>query len=516
VEERRIARLSGLSLYISESGDHLESDRPETRLTILDTLFAEARNGAANLTELIRGRGLRLGVTGLSRSGKTVFITALTRQLALLGKTGKNALPAFRVAEEGRVLSGRLEPQPDDNVPRFAYEDHLAALTGPDRHWPESTRQISQLRLRLDFQRREGFLGGGASMTIDIIDYPGEWLLDLPLLQKTYAEWSRETFDASAGAARASLASDWRGFSATLNPDGPENEQIARRAAEKFTAYLRASRADSYALSTLPPGRFLMPGDLEGSPALTFAPLPVAEGYVGPPGSLGAMMERRYEAYKTFVVKPFFENHFARLDRQIVLVDALAALNSGAEAVRDLQRGLNDVLAAFRIGNNSWFNTLFRPRIDKILIAATKADHLHHLSHDRLELILRQLAARSIARAEDYGAQVDVIALAAVRATREAAIKYGRDTLDAIVGTPLAGESLDGHRFDGTTEAAVFPGQLPADPRLAFRGETLAMPEHMADVRFLRFRPPQTPPGAPPGQIRLDRACQFLFGDWMS
>ena len=60
------------------------------------------------------------------------------------------------------MLSGRLEPQPDDNVPRFAYEDHLAALTGPDRHWPESTRQISQLRLRLDFQRREGFLGGDA------------------------------------------------------------------------------------------------------------------------------------------------------------------------------------------------------------------------------------------------------------------------------------------------------------------------------------------------------------------
>ena len=58
-------------------------------MTILGTLFTEARNGAANLTELIRGRGLRLGVTGLSRAGKTVFITALTRQLALLGRTGK-------------------------------------------------------------------------------------------------------------------------------------------------------------------------------------------------------------------------------------------------------------------------------------------------------------------------------------------------------------------------------------------------------------------------------------------
>ncbi len=45
------------------------------------------------------------------------------------------------------------------------------------------------------------------------------------------------------------------------------------------------------------------------------------------------MMERRYEAYKTHVVKPFFREHFARIDRQIVLVDALTAINRGPEAV---------------------------------------------------------------------------------------------------------------------------------------------------------------------------------------
>ena len=51
------------------------------------------------------------------------------------------------------------------------------------------------------------------------------------------------------------------------------------------------------------------------------------------------MMERRYEAYKTHVVKPFFRDHFARLDRQIVLVDMLAALNAGPAALRDLESG---------------------------------------------------------------------------------------------------------------------------------------------------------------------------------
>ena len=64
-------------------------------MTILDTLFTEARNGATNLTELIRGRGLRLGVTGLSRAGKTVFITALARQLARSAGPAKTPCPPF-------------------------------------------------------------------------------------------------------------------------------------------------------------------------------------------------------------------------------------------------------------------------------------------------------------------------------------------------------------------------------------------------------------------------------------
>ena len=91
------------------------------------------------------------------------------------------------------------------------------------------------------------------------------------------------------------------------------------------------------------------------------------------------MMERRYEAYKTHVVRPFFREHFARLDRQIVLVDVLAALNAGPEAVRDLEaRADRRSSAASGPGRAAGWSSLFAPRIDRILFAATKADHLHH------------------------------------------------------------------------------------------------------------------------------------------
>jgi predicted YcjX-like family ATPase len=113
------------------------------------------------------------------------------------------------------------------------------------------------------------------------------------------------------------------------------------------------------------------------------------------------------------------------------------------------------------------------------------------------------------------------VAIAAVRATREAKVRRGRDELPCIVGVPAAGEAAGGDLFDGSTEAAMFPGDLPADPNelfsgaASFRGLTSAARDE-ADYRFLRLRPPKLEyaAGAPMlPHIRLDRALQFLLGD---
>jgi predicted YcjX-like family ATPase len=454
---------------------------------------------------------VRLGVTGLSGAGKTVFITALVHNLLHGGR-----LPVFEALSSGRIARARLEPQPDDAVPRFDYETHVRALT-VERRWPESTSRVSELRLVIEYQSAYGTTRE-RTLTLDIVDYPGEWLLDLPLLGMSYAQWSAEALNLSRSGPRVELAREWHAHLATLDPTGPEDEQAALSAARLFTAYLKSCRDERYAMRLLPPGRFLMPGDLAGSPALTFAPLEVSGDAPAPAGSLAAMMERRYEAYKSVLVRPFFRDHFARLDRQIVLVDALAAFNAGPDAVRDLEYALAQILGCFRTGRSNILTTLFRPRIDRILFAATKADHLHHTSHDRLERILQRLTARAIERASFTGAQIDAIALAAVRATREASVARGRDTLPAIIGTPQAGEIAGGESFDGAAEVASFPGDLPDDPAAlfndaAFRGLTAASADE-TDFRFLRFRPPLPEPnGVTLPHIRLDRALQFLIGD---
>src|SRR5438874_192216 len=394
---------------------------------------------------------VRLGVTGLSRAGKTVFISALIHGLTRGGR-----FPIFEPYATGRIARARLEPQPDDAVPRFDYENHVRTLI-EERRWPNSTVDISELRLVIDYQRQNG---ADRTLTLDIVDYPGEWLLDLPLLNKNYQQWSGESLRLSRQRPRARLAAQWHSHLATLNAQAREDEQAALAAAKLFTDYLRACRDERFAMSLLPPWRFLMPGNLAGSPALTFAPLDVAPDGSAPDGSLWAMMRRRYEAYKDVVVRPFFRDHFARLDRQIVLVDALAAFNAGPEALHDLEAALAGILDCFRIGRGTFLSHLFRPRIDRILFAATKADHLHHSSHDRLEAVLRRIVAKAADRAEYADAAIDVVALSAVRATREAPVARGRGQRAALIGTPAPGEIANGVSFDGKTEVSIFPGDL--------------------------------------------------------
>jgi predicted YcjX-like family ATPase len=308
------------------------------------------------------------------------------------------------------------------------------------------------------------------------------------------------------------MAAPWLETLKGLDPLAPLDEVVAEHASTAFKTYLSALRAGPEAVATTPPGRFLMPGDLAGSPALTFAPLDSLPETLGP-DSLAGLMERRFEAYKAKVVEPFFRNHFQRVDRQIVLVDVLAAVDAGPAALAELEEALDSVLLSFRIGRNTILSRLFAPRAERILFAATKADHLHQTSHDRLDALLRLLVSRAMRRTEAAGARVGTVALASVRATRETTVHDGDEILRAVSGTPEAGERVGDEVFDGLSEAAIFPGELPQRPESVLEG---AVPP--GSLRFPRFRPPLVKPDAlgRPGdlpQIRLDRAMQFLIGD---
>lgn len=440
---------------------------------------------------------LRLGVTGLSGAGKTVFITSLVANLLDRGR-----MPQLAAQTKGRIETVVLQPQPDLTLPRFDYENHLSALLGDAPRWPDSTRAISELRLSFRLRPQGLFAGisGPSTLHLDIVDYPGEWLLDLALLDKSYASWAEETL------ARLERRPEAAGFLAEARAADaglPVDEAQVQSLAAGFTRYLHAARKQGW--SDLTPGRFLLPGDLAGSPVLTFAPLPRPAS--PPRKSLWHEMERRFDGYKSRVVQPFFRDHFARIDRQIVLMDVLGAIHQGPQAVEDLRRTMADILRTFRPGVNGWLTGLLGgKRVERLLFAATKADHLHHHQHPRLTAIAEALLSDAKRRADFSGARTMALSLAALRATVEDTVQRDGAPLDVVRGRLLA----------TGRQAAMHAGDLPEDPaRILAPAREGAERWLEAEYGLMAFAPARMAlkPGEGPPHIRLDRAAQFLIGD---
>ncbi|WP_423750444.1 YcjX family protein, partial [Cronobacter sakazakii] len=170
-------------------------------------------------------RHLRLAVTGLSRSGKTAFITALVNQLLSVNSGAR--LPLFSPVREERLLGVRRVPQQDMGVARFTYDEGLAQLFGTPPAWPTPTRGVSEIRLALRYRSRESLLRhfkDTSTLYLDIVDYPGEWLLDLPMLAQDYLTWSRQMTGLLQGE-RAIWAQRWRSLCEGLDPLAPGDEK---------------------------------------------------------------------------------------------------------------------------------------------------------------------------------------------------------------------------------------------------------------------------------------------------
>lgn len=462
---------------------------PQTALT------TASRSAQAAQSALFETR-VRLGVTGLARAGKTVFITSLVSNLL-----ARDRLPHLNAQAQGQIESVILQPQPDDTVPRFEYERHRDLLLEADPSWPQSTKMISQLRLSFRLKPK-GMIGGlMGSMVgprivhLDIIDYPGEWLLDLALMEESFTTWSARTLAAVRhrpdGAAFAAALE-------TLSAQAGESDLI--KLSGLYKTYLHAALDAGH--SDIGPGRFLLPGELEGSPALTFVPLPPDA-----PAPLLRESARRFEAYKSKVVGPFFRDHFAKLDRQIVLLDVLGAMSKGPMALGELGGLMSRILPAFRAGKSSWLDTLLgTKRVDKLLFAMTKADHIHHTQHGDLERLGTALVSDAAAQVQFKGAQLSSLALAALRATTEETRPHqGRDL-------PM----IRGRRMSDHKSIAFYPGHLPEDPAPLLREARLGAAKWQdIAIEPQAFAPAPLNVGPHQGlpHIRLDKAIEFLIGD---
>lgn len=459
-------------------------------------------------------------MTGLSRSGKTAFITSLVNQLITEGNNSK--LSFFDPVHSGNFIAAKRVPQKNLTIPRFDYDKAIESLTGDYPTWPEPTHGISELRLAIRYQPQKSLLkysSDMATLTLDITDYPGEWLLDLPMLKQTYEEWSEQTQALLTKSPRAEFSQYFLAKVANINPFDDADEELLAQLSKEYTDLLHTFRYQ-LGLSVIQPGRFILPAELAGAPILEFFPFPNltnidSNDYQNASdNSFIGMLRARFIEYKEEVVKKFYRQHFLRFDRQIVLADCLTPLNScsknaGAESFDDLQLAIDMILESYHYGRSGLFSRLFSPKIDKLLFAATKADHVTGEQHASMVSLFNELIFQSKHNINFEAIEMKTLAIASVKSTTAGKSYHKGQPVSVIQGytakNPTEEDSLAGTR----EKITLFPGSVPNQlPKQAFWQECA--------FNFIDFLPlNEMKKSQPLPHIRMDQVLQFLLADKM-
>ncbi len=448
-----------------------------------------------NPLDYVLPRTVRVGVTGLARAGKTAFLTSLAANLLAHG-AGLEVLPSLA----GRVTRVALSPSGATGLPRFDQAAHLAALAADPPRWPERTGAVSLLALDLEVVGRgvADTMLPARRLRLELLDYPGEWLLDLPLLAQDFSGWSGEVLRRLEAPEAAGVAGEFLAFVAAIPAGVAAGDALVGAGQRLYRRTLERLR-DELGLSFLQPGRFLMPAPGPEPVWGAFFPF-VAQG--GGEGGLASLMAQRFEAYKGAVRDDLVSPLFGSLDRVVVLADLLSALHAGAPAFADAEAALAAAAGALR-WRGSWVEALgalatlrLPPRvIRRVAYAATKADHVAERQRGNLAALVRSIVAGPGVAAASF-------AIASVRCTE--------DFVWTLEGHPVS--AVRGRRLGDERVTRSYPGEVPDRAPGASKAEEFWAHPFLALPEFEPMRlPGQGRAGVP--AVGLDGLVAFLLGD---
>jgi len=434
---------------------------------------------------------LRIGVTGLARAGKTAFLTSAAANLLAWG-AGRALLPALGAA--GRV-GVAIAPAGAGALPRFDVTRHRAALAADPPDWPARTNAASLLALDLTVPRSSfGVSLPSRRVRVELLDYPGEWLLDLPLLQTSFRAWSEQTLRRLEA---QPVARDFLAFSAALPARAPADEALVGAGHALYGALLTRLRDEQH-LALLQPGRFLMPAPGDAPPWVAFFP------HAGS-GPLQDLLEQRYDRYVKAVRDDLSAPLFGQVDRIVVLADLLTALHSGPAAFQDTATALASVGAALR-WRQGWLDRLVAlgqlrwplRTITRVAYAATKSDHVAARQRGNLAALMRDVVRDPASVIQGADVPSATFAIAAVRCTE--------DVVWQLDGHPVS--AVRGRRIGDATPGRSYPGEVP---------------DRVPDAQFWQhpfldlpvFEPLRLPDGGRAGvpSLAMDELLAFLLAD---
>jgi len=419
----------------------------------------------------------KIAITGLSRSGKTVFITSLIDQLL-----HQNKITSF--TSKHRPFKVTLEP-PRANMQRFDYYTYTAHIK-EDAKWPKGTSSITSTLLEFESKAQFSLLRN-SKFRVEIIDYPGEWILDIALLNKSYEQWSSEVIAWMENIDEGSVKEY---LSKIEKLDNSSSQNLEKELHQEYSETIRELKAKHY--SNITPGRFLMPSDLAGDPMLFFAPIPKSSS------ALHQAFKERYETYLKEIVKKIQLEHFRGFDKQIVLIDIIQALQYGSTRYNDMKEGLANMLSLYDHRNKNFIAQWFKPSINSVTFVATKADLVASSQHNNYLALLNEMVA-DIRREMDIGhikTQTQIIA--SLNSTQNIKCRHEGKSISCLRGI----DAKEGNVVE------IYPGEMPS---------SFPKPSewHTEDYAYEEFLPPKKSYKKIEAleHIYMDRVIEMMIGE---
>lgn len=330
-------------------------------------------------------------ITGLSRSGKSMFFTTLMSLLGQRANQSADHLPLLHSLPKSLVESFELRPIADEEA--FPFEACLAKLQ--QQQWPASTYQVYGFELVLRLNPTNTFkrlINASNEVVFRFYDYPGEWLTDLPMLHKDFVHWSDSAWSQQLNPPQKFYAQGWQDYVAQFDFDlSPEMARIDDYV-QNYRRYLQIAKENGITL--LQPGSMLMDTHVFNWQLNGFAPLPSSISS-DPEHPWTKIFTENFEQFKTLWLKPLQENYFAKADKQIIMLDLHEGLSHSRAHLFQLKETISNLANSFAYGADKWYKPkiLFGEEISKVAFVATKADLIPQAQQQNFMSLLQDITA---------------------------------------------------------------------------------------------------------------------------
>lgn len=322
--------------------------------------------------ESFKAQDQKIAITGLSRSGKTMFFTSLIYLLKKRAQSNYDynmpLLKSLPVELIDQITLERVE-----DVKLFNYAECLDNLKNGE--WPASTDDVFAFKLEVELIEDRFFhkyLQKHRKIVFEFYDYPGEWLTDIPMLDKSYEEWSRNAFYQQSMSSLKDVSSVWHDYIENFDFDQSPNPSLLAEIMNIYQVYIIAAK--KMGITLIQPASLLIDSTDYDWNTKGFAPLPdyVLSDKMHP---WTQYFNENFERFKSEWLKPLKEQYFKKTDKQVVFIDLLEGLNFGQDHLKQLKSTLTNLAETF-VYANQFFHKFVgsKKHISKVAFVATKVD----------------------------------------------------------------------------------------------------------------------------------------------